>query len=340
MSDDGPDYVRLADEIERDIRSRRLKRGERYPSTPEIAKRLGAATSTVNRALQLLVRRGVVTRKQRSGTVVDLSAPPSPGIGAIHIVVAKEAVESEGLFRDGTLLGLQEAVPSARLHFDFTPPDEDPEAAARFIETLIGGTERDSAFVLVRSSLALQRAVAASGLPAVISGSRYASVKGLPSVNRDNAAIGRLLARHMLGLRRRRLLVLLRARHMPGDDALLDALRGELDAAGLGAGSLITRSLPTDPDVVRAEVRALLDGPRPPNGVVCRNVPMALAARALKRDVELAVCDYFPHAEGPAPGCVYTRPTLSPEDIGRRLGQALLKPDVPSFDIPMELVES
>src|SRR5688572_1144561 len=97
---EAPDYVRLADLIEKDIRDRRLRAGERYPSTPEIARKLGAATSTVNRALQLLVRRRVVARKQRSGTVV-LSPGERPRIAAIHIVVAKEAVETEGLFRDG-----------------------------------------------------------------------------------------------------------------------------------------------------------------------------------------------------------------------------------------------
>lgn len=334
-----PDYVRLAERIERDIRARRLRPGDRCPSTAQMARRLGAGTAAVNRALQLLVRRGVVRRKQRVGTVVE-RAGTSP-LKAVHIVVAREAVEAEGLFRDGTLLGLQEALPSAALRFEFTPPDEDAAAADLFVRGLVGGSEKDAGFVLVRSSLALQRAVEALGLPAVLSGSRYPSVRALPYVNRDNRQIGRLLAGRMLRRRRRRFLALLRARHTPGDDLFLDAVRETLDRAGLGAGALTTRSLPVDPDVVREEVRVLLAGTKGPTAVLCRNVPMAEAAadgaRAARAEVDLAVCDYFPHAGGPAPRCAYTRCAWSAEEIGRRLGAALL--GRASVDVPMELVE-
>lgn len=344
-----PQYLALADLIERDIRARKLRSGDRYPATAEVAKKLGAGTGAVNRALQLLVRRRVLRRKQRIGTVVDLAPTEAPALSSIHIVVARDAVEAEGLFRDGTLLGLQEAVPSAKLHFDFTPPLEDPGLAARFIDDLLKGTERDAGFVLVRSSLALQRAVEASGLPCVLSGSRFPSVTGLPYVNRDNRMIARLLAKHLLRRRRRKLLVLLRSQHSPGDDHLLDALRDQLDRAGLGAGSLVTRSLPTDAAAVRHEVRSLLSAPKPPTAILCRNVPMSEAAdagaRAAGRSVPIAVCDYFPHAGGPAPRFPYTRPVDGPEETGRRLGRALLgmaagkNPDDLSLDTPMELVQ-
>jgi hypothetical protein len=62
------------------------------------------------------------------------------------------------------------------------------------------------------------------------------------------------------------------------------------------------------------------------------------ALRGKLKRVDLGVCDYFPHAGGAPPRCAYTRPTLPPEEIGRRLGAALLAGAAESFDVPMELV--
>lgn len=321
-----PAWVALADRLERDIR--RLRPGDPYPPTAVVARRVRAGTAAVNRALQLLVRRGVLSRSQRRGAVVR-RPPREAAVRLVHVVAPTEAVEGEGLFRDGTLLGLQAALPGARIRIVPLPAGEDPAAARRFVDGLLGG--REDGFVLVRSTLALQRVVAASRLPAVVAGSTFPSVD-LPFVNRDNRLIGRLLARRLLARRRRRFLVLLRERHQPGDDRLLDAVRETLDAAGLGCGSLVTRSMPGDRKAVREEVRSL-----PGRGwaVICRTVPLAEgAAAAGRRDLDLAVCDVF----GAPSRFLHARLAADPEEVGLRLGEALLGRG-PSVDLPVVLVE-
>src|SRR5262245_41257431 len=101
-----PDYITLADRIEQDVRDKGLKPGDRYLGTVEVARHWHVGTASANRALQLLERRRVLRRRQRIGTVVDQPRKAPASIATVHIVVPREAVESEGLFRDGTLMGL------------------------------------------------------------------------------------------------------------------------------------------------------------------------------------------------------------------------------------------
>ncbi len=73
-------------------------------------------------------------------------------------------------------------------------------------------------------------------LPAVVFGSLYPSVEGLPFVDRDQRRIGRLLAEHLLARGHKRILLLARQRMLPGDYLAIDAVRDTMDAAGLLAG--------------------------------------------------------------------------------------------------------
>jgi DNA-binding transcriptional MocR family regulator len=75
------DYRRIADRIAADIRTGRLRPGERLPPQRQFARRHGIAASTAERAYGELVRRGLVVGEVGRGTFVKATVPVRPGRG-------------------------------------------------------------------------------------------------------------------------------------------------------------------------------------------------------------------------------------------------------------------
>jgi len=66
----------IAAQIEQEIQSGRLTPGARLPSGDQLAKSLGVNRNAVHRAVEELQRRGLVVRRQGSGTIVATSDSP------------------------------------------------------------------------------------------------------------------------------------------------------------------------------------------------------------------------------------------------------------------------
>lgn len=69
-------YVRVADEVEQEIRSGRLPYGARLPNERDMGAQYGVAPGTVRRAVQELRDRGLVVTLPNKGTFV-VAEPPS-----------------------------------------------------------------------------------------------------------------------------------------------------------------------------------------------------------------------------------------------------------------------
>src|SRR4249919_1108185 len=92
-----PKIVQLATALQRDIQDKRLAPGDPYLNTADAARLLGVSTVAANRALQLLVKRDVLCRRQRRGTFI---ADPKQGsdptlIERVHLLVHKNFLKSE-----------------------------------------------------------------------------------------------------------------------------------------------------------------------------------------------------------------------------------------------------
>lgn len=70
-------YVRVANEVEAEIRSGRLPSGARLPNERDMAAQYGVAPGTARRAVQELRDRGLVVTLPNKGTFV-LRLPPEP----------------------------------------------------------------------------------------------------------------------------------------------------------------------------------------------------------------------------------------------------------------------
>lgn len=100
---DGPLYARLADALGAAIEAARLSAGARLPAERRLSVDLAVSRSTVATALEDLERRGLVTRRQGSGTYVrDQTRPAADGRRALV-----HELDEHALLRD--LSGGQEA---------------------------------------------------------------------------------------------------------------------------------------------------------------------------------------------------------------------------------------
>jgi len=326
-----PPIVKLAEQIEADILKRGLVSGDSYLSAAETAKMLRVGTATANRALQLLEHRQILVRRQRLGTFI--ANPPGEtghSLRRVNLIVDQNYLKTEGVLADGILVGIQKALPEADLRFRFMPATDDPDFVHNMIDEALQSPHREG-FVLVRASLTAQRIVADSGLPAVIHGTPYPSITTIPWIDRDAHQIGQLLTEYLLERGCRHLLLLLRQQVMPGDHGLLDTVQQQLERAGTGR-SFTLRCLPAVKGEIQQEVTSLLTRRKGKWGIICRSEPLAHGARSaltskrsgsLLLSGDIVVTDVYRTQIKELPPYTHTHPILTPEEIGRKIGEQL-----------------
>ena len=335
-----PRIVELADLIAADVRKRKLGPGDSYQSTLETAEMLGVSTTAANRAMQVLVKRGLLERRQKKGTFVAQpveNAHPSP-LQRVHLLVQEDYLRTEGLMSDGIVLGMHGELPATQMQFNCRPPDRQGDYVSDLLAEAMRSGQTEG-FVLIRTSLDVQRLIAGSGLPAVVHGSLHPSVPPMWWIDRDHVLGGRILARHLIDGGFRKIVVLMRDRMFRGDHALLDSVRDTMSAAGLGLDALTVRCIPADRDAIGAAVWELLghigDLSGAGNGVgfVCRSEPLAagvaLAAAEHKlrvgREVGIVLSDVYRKPSDAPVRWPHLVTTMSPEQIGQQIGRMLAR---------------
>jgi DNA-binding LacI/PurR family transcriptional regulator len=232
------------------------------------------------------------------------------------------------LLADGRVIGIQGELPGADIQFSFLPDGGETALVERLTRQALA-TRQPEGFVAARAPLAMQRALAASGMPVVLAGTAFPCVAGLPWIDRDHRGIGRLLAAHLLEQGAEWIALFMRERMLQGDHLVFDAVRDTLGAAGRPADALALRCLPGDTAVIDSEVRHLLAERRGRGAILCRGTPQADAVTAALRTYGarpaplVAVCDVFGLQAGDCP-YPHARPVLGPEAWGALIGRMLV----------------
>jgi len=323
-----PRIIQLADQIMADIAVRGLESGDPYLGTAEAARMLGVSTTSANRAMQLLVQRNVLSRRQKRGTYVadGIHGNAQRTIDRVHLVVNNTYLATEGLMADGVIVGIQSVLPHAEIEFNHLPGSDD----TAWVSELIAKTARSQqaeGFVLARSSLTSQRLFQASGLPSVIFGSRFPSIQALPSIDRDQVEAGRLLTTWLFEQGAGKLGVLMRNQVLPGDHLFMDSIWRTAAELGLTPGDLMLRFIPTDDKAVQHATRDLVHE-HGANGLICRSQPLAeLAAKTVQsskqkrvRATRIVVSDVYFRNQAKLPW-----PSIGTVDSAEAIGAQLAK---------------
>ncbi|MBU3737697.1 MAG: GntR family transcriptional regulator [Rhodoferax sp.] len=92
-----PLYLRIAELLTREIAAGHYRSGERLPAEETLAQRLGVATGTLRKGLDVLRQRGLLVRRQGSGTYVRSADAPRPEGRSIYEFFRLERVAGGGL---------------------------------------------------------------------------------------------------------------------------------------------------------------------------------------------------------------------------------------------------
>ncbi len=338
MSSNSPsnNIVELASRIRADIKNRELKPGDQYLNSADAARQFQVSTHAANRALQLLAKRRVVTRKQRLGTVITLEEDlpqTGAGIDRIHLLVREDYFKSEGVLADGVVMGIQGEMPRVGIQFNFLPlSDERP-----YVEDLVSQAlkaDGQEAFVLVRASLTTQRIVTQSGCPAVVHGTPYPAVEPLCSIDRDHELEAELLVDYLMRQSGcERMLMLMRERLHAGDHLFLDAIHRGLAKLGPGRGGLTLRCMPQDEELVDVELtRFLKANPGSSTGILCATEFLANVAKQSvdaaankKSKHAIALMAFYRRPGHSDPGFPHLSSSVTPEQIGADIANLLLR---------------
>jgi len=327
-----PRIAQLADRLVEHIQARELQAGDRFLTTAEASKLLGVSSALANRALQLLERRRVIVRQQRSGAFVAERPPVSaaPMLHRVHFLVHQKYLRAEGVGQDEALLGIEHELPGVPVQISFLPPGGE----AAFVNELVAESQsakRIDGFVLVRASFETQKLLSERQIPAVVYGTVYPSIERLAALTADMHAVGSELTNYLLGQGRERIVHFTRQTVYGGDRLTIEGIMSALSAAGKGFDALAVRFLPDADEVYHAEASRLLDEMERPTGFICRSVRMADAVRraaedrklTLGKEFDVTVCEYY-LKPGTRPRYVYAQSVIGSEEQGRHLARLLI----------------
>jgi DNA-binding LacI/PurR family transcriptional regulator len=328
-----PRIMELAQRLEADIAKRRLQPGDSYLTLIEAAKMLEVSTATANRALQLLAQRKILIRTQRKGSVIgSLQRQTSPGgLRRVFMFVQRGYLRQEGVVADGVLVGIQSELRGADVQFNFLPETDPAEYVNGLIGEILRGRE-PAGIVMTKAPFAVQRIVEESGLPGVVHGSLYPSIRRLSSVEQDNRQIARFMADYVISKGCTHVCALTREVIFPGDNIVLAELARLLGEAGLKANAFETAHLPDDLPAMEAEISSMITRHPTGLGLLCRSELKAQAAlqaitrlKLKPRQRPTIVVSGLHRRLSGFSDLPYIYPRYEPEPIGAAIGRLLAR---------------
>ena len=344
-------HDKLAGEVRRHIASGAFVPGDRYLSIRELARRYRVSPVTAQRTVRELAGQGVLEVRGSSGTYVGTAAIKSGSrLRFVQVMMPNMLSLRQRLLRQGLQEGLLESLPGVSLQIHFLPDSD----VSGYFQELYGddaGTKKLLGAVLLRVPRVVREFFARRKLPAVVVGHVEDHIN-LPSVDRDQQAIGKSVIEHLLGKGHRRFGVVMLESWNPGDNLLVDGIQKAMAAASLPGDAMQIRSVPEEQALIRVLVSKLLEADDRPSALVCRSDVIAIEAVAAVQkaglDVPGDVAVVSVGADGPI--LKESNPpitTMSNDDLqrGRLAGELLMEANRAgghtsgSVTLPTELIE-
>lgn len=292
--------------IEDDLQRRGLAVGDAYLTAEEVGQEFSVHPRSASRAMRLLAKRGVLTRKRGAGTFIgpNVRPPSSVRIRCVHVLTTVDRKRT-GMPMGELLEGILESTGSNNVQLNMLPLVDQVSHVQELLER---GRDDDtlSGCVLIGCVREIQEAVLGSGVPAVVFGGVYPSTSELASVDTDQAELGYLLAKHMIERNRRNLALIARELWLPGDDLHHDGIRRALAEMQCNHGGIMIRTVPpVGIDSMTEVVVQVLSQKDRPTALLCRDPVLATAAMKaaaalglrVPDDIDIGVNHWFAESE-------------------------------------------
>ena len=288
-------YARIFEALQRDLRAGRYPLGRPLPSEEALVRKYGVSRITAKRAMDELVRRGLVFRRRGSGSFATPAARaesgllglvmPSLAFGEVFPAICRALVRRAGEEGYSFLLGdISAPSPDARA--------EEAVAVARsFVERRVAGVVFQPLAFLDKPEGVTREILSLfddAGIPVVLidrDAGAGSEGRARDFVGMDNFAAGRALGEHLLGRGARRVRFLLRPH-------CASTIRDRLDgvASALGAARPRDFAIVAEPGDAAA-LAPVFRGRSRPDAVVCESDYVAAVFLATLSGLGVSVPD-------------------------------------------------
>ena len=339
LADERSTLTLLATRIEREIRTRGLREGDRFLTTEEVGQMLGVSNATAHRAMNHLVEHSLLVRQHGRGTFVGRVAGEARPLRlqTVHILLPEDQRQVASVELDVLVDAVRAQIGRISIHVSFLGGDEAAAVARELVahakDAYADDAQRRVGVIPISCPREVYRLLSDAGVPTVVFGSIYGDQRRLPSVDVDHRQAGQLMTEHLLRGGHQRLALLATGGGRPGDDAFYDGVSDALTRAALPHNALIVRTFPQDFAAFRAQIEELFAGRDRPTGVICRSerfvgVVASIAAAsglAAPRDLDIVFQTQSsrPLTKASAFTYAHVRPRESFKQIARELAVML-----------------
>lgn len=279
-----PKYIQLRDQFASAIESGELSKGTKLPTEDALMQQLGISRNTVRRAVDELLRMGMVTRQQGRGTFVASAGngkQSSSGWGSQAIgVLVKDIASTDDVYPD-IIRGIQDVGLQHDRHVILANTDDQWDKMAhsmvRFMRIPVSGvivspvihipgmTAREFR-LFRRHRFDMYGRLVDAGIPAVLINRHIPGVE-LPCIKSDNVLGGYMATHHLLKEGH----TLIGAIFPPPYSTVKDREQGYRKALAeegiTPRDGFIQYACLDDPDPVKTMVDCLMDRPKPPTAI-------------------------------------------------------------------------
>lgn len=288
-------YARIFEALQRDLRAGRYPLGRPLPSEEALVRKYGVSRITAKRAMDELVRRGLVFRRRGSGSFATPAARaesgllglvmPSLAFGEVFPAICRALVRRAGEEGYSFLLGdISAPSPDARA-------DEAVAVARSFVTRRVAGVIFQPLAFLDKPEGVTREILSLfddAGIPVVLidrDAGAGSEGRARDFVGMDNFAAGRALGEHLLGRGARRVRFLLRPHCASTIRDRLDGVASALGAARPRAFAIVAE--PGD----AAALAPVFRGRSRPDAVVCESDYVAAVFLATLSGLGVSVPD-------------------------------------------------
>jgi len=345
----------LAEKVVADIRQRGLCSGDRYLTTDEVSRMLGAHKAAVNSAMRYLADRKLLVRRQRSGTFVGprFSNPERSRVNTLFVLLPGGDPVAAQWSQSPFIQGIHREWAGLNVQFSFVPEHD----GVGYVRELVESAQSSGQFagvVPISCRPEVYRYLDEIGVPAVAYGTLYKKTNHLASIDLDCRQAGRLLAEYVLKRGHRRVALFLAATGRPGDSLFCDGINEVFLQGREKLDLFLQRHVPNDLETLQVVAGEMWELPSRPTAVLTRGRLYADAIRVVAREAGLSVPEeveiVYDHegqttARHDQASLPYVRPTKSFVEIATMIGNMLrrISEDKPlekrHVVIPVELFE-
>lgn len=283
--------LKLASQLEQDMKRRGLGSGDPYLSAAEAGSLLGVSRATANRALNLMAEQQKLLRQQGRGTFVGPAFEPERGQQFRHLLllVPQDVMPYAAFSLPAIQAAAAEVFPDEVFQIVTLPASRDQT----YLETILSDEQRSAytAVVLISGTADHYRFLQERAIPTLAFGSPPPGIDALISCDKDASAGGRQLGQYVTQRGHKRIMVMLGSSGRQGTHELYEGVTHALTEAGLPPSALSVVLAPPTYAETREALREAIARQRPPVAVLVNGLAMARLAAEVVADLGLSMPD-------------------------------------------------